>query len=61
MLTDAWAEFRKSAADMFDGFMSLAEPVADMQPHRRAEHERRRAQFVDRQCLEMADGLVGSA
>ena len=53
-----WREFRRSAADMFDGFVSLVEPIEDMQPHRRAEHEQRRAEFVERQCLKMADAIV---
>jgi hypothetical protein len=58
--TDYWAEFRKSAADLYDGFVSLIEPIEDMQPHRRAEHERRRALFVERQCMEMADAVAGT-
>jgi hypothetical protein len=58
LTNDYWAAFRKSAAELYDGFVSLIEPIEDMQPHRLAEHEQRRARFVERQCLEMTDQIV---
>jgi hypothetical protein len=43
---------------MFDSFVGLVEPLEDMNPHRRAEHQRRRAAFVERQVFEQADAIA---